>query len=128
MKSFFDRLKAALSSMWKKVPAIAVAVSSAINNLVPVVEELDTIILGPEALILNPILDKVKVGISAMKDTIQSAGSSANLTSIVGAVQGHLGELVSAAQIKNPELAAKIKAVTDIVSAEVASIHAGATA
>ena len=56
MKSFFDRLKATLSTMWHKAPAIEVAAASAINNLVPVVEQLDTIVLGPEALILNPIL------------------------------------------------------------------------
>ena len=128
MKSFFERLKAGIVSMWHKAPAIEVALASAVNNLVPVVEKLDVIILGPEASILNPILDKLKVGLSALKDTIQSAGDKANLTSIVGAVQSHLGELVAAAQIKNPELATKIKEVTDIVSVEVAAIHSGATA
>src|ERR1035437_2758204 len=125
MKSFFERLKAGIASMWHKAPAIEVALASAVNNLVPVVEKLDVIILGPEALVLNPILDKLKVGLSALKDTIQSAGDKTNLTSIVGAVQSHLGELVSAAQVKNPATAAKIKEVTDVVAAEVASIAAG---
>jgi hypothetical protein len=128
MTSFFEKLRAALSSMWKKLPAIEVAAASAINNLVPMVEQIDTIILGPEALILNPILDKIKVGISAMKTTIEGAGADPNLVSIVQSVQSNLGALVTAAQVKNPDLAAKIKAVTDIVAAEVASIHAGATA
>lgn len=126
MKSFFERLKANLASMWHKAPAIEVALASAVNNVVPIVEKLDVLILGPEALVLNPILDKLKVGLSALKDTIQSADSDANLTTIVGAVQSHLGELVSAAQVKNPDLAAKIKEVTDIVSAEVKAIHIGA--
>ena len=128
MKSFFERLLAGVESMWHKAPAIEVALASAVNNLVPVVEKLDVIVLGPEALILNPILDKVKVGLSALKDTIQSAGSNANLNSIVGAVQSHLGELVAAAQVKNTELAAKIKEVTDVVSVEVKGIYAGASA
>jgi hypothetical protein len=126
--SFLSKLKSAVSTMWKKAPAEVVALASAVNNLVPTVEKLDTIILGPEALVLNPILDKIKVGLSAMKTTIQDAGTNPNLTSIVGSVQQHLGDLVSAAQIKNPELATKIKEVTDIVSAEVGNIHAGVTA
>jgi hypothetical protein len=126
MTSFFSRLKSAIGSMWHKLPAMEVAIASAVNNLVPVVEKLDVIILGPDALILNPILDKIKVGLSALKDTIQSAGDKANLTSIVGSVQQHLGDLVAAAQVKNPALAEKIKEVTDVVAAEVTNIHASA--
>jgi hypothetical protein len=126
MKSFFERLKAVVVSMWHKAPAIEVALASAVNNLVPVVEKLDVIILGPEAATLNPILDKLKVGLSALKDTIQSAGDKANLNSIVGSIQQHIVDLVATAQIKNPDLAAKIKEVTDIVAVEVNGIHAGA--
>ena len=128
MKSFFERLLDGIHSMWHKLPAMEVALASAVNNLVPAVEKLDVIILGPEALILNPILDKIKVGLSALKDTIQSAGDKTNLSAIASAVQSHLSELLSAAQVKNPELAAKIKEVTDVVSAEVAGIYSGASA
>jgi hypothetical protein len=131
MKSFFGRLLSGIESMWKKAPAIEVAIASGVNNLVPLVEKLDTIILGPEALVLNPILDKVKVGLTALKTVNLESGlatGTANLTSITSSVQGHLTELETVAGIKNPALAEKIKEVTSIVSAEVAGIHAGVTA
>lgn len=128
MKSFFHRLLGGLASMWKHAPAIEVALASAVKNLVPLVEQLDVIILGPYSLILNPILDRIKVGLTALATVnVQSglATGTANVASITNAVQGHLAELETVAGIKDPALQAKIKEVTTIVAAEVAGIAEG---
>jgi len=125
MKSFFSALKSAIEAMWKKAPAIEVAFASALNNLVPVVEELDVIIDPAMAPELNPILDKIKVGLSALKTTIQGAGTKPNVTSIVDSVNANLGALVATAQIKNPELVAKIQEVAAIVTPAINEVAAG---
>jgi hypothetical protein len=123
--NFFKKLGAAIASMWKKAPAISVAITSTVNFIVPFVQSLDVLIAPELAPVLNPILDKVKVGISALKVTIQDATpeGQSNLTSIVGSINQHLAELVAAAQIKNPELATKIQAVATLVTGELNAIH-----
>jgi len=111
--------------MWKKAPAIEVALDSAVDDLVPVIEKLDVIIdptLAPE---LNPILDKIKVGLSALKTTIKGAGSTPSVTSIVDSVNANLTSLVTTAQVKNPELVAQIQEVAAIVTPAINEIAAG---
>jgi hypothetical protein len=127
--SFFSRLKAALASMWKHAPAVTIAVASAVNNIVPLVELLDPLILGQYAAILNPILDKIKVGLSALKTTAVDAGlgngEKANLDQIVLSIQTNLSSLVAAAQIKDPALALRIQAIAAVVATAVTGIHDG---
>ncbi len=123
--SFFSTLKADIEKMWKKAPAIEVAMASAVNDLVPVVEELDLIIdpaLAPE---LNPILDKIKTGLSALKTTIEGAGAKPNVVSIVDSVNANLGALLTTAQVSNPALVAKIQEVAAIVTPAINEVAAG---
>lgn len=119
--SFFSKLKTAIESMWKKIPAATVAMSSAINYVVPFVESLDEIIVPEFAPVLNPILDKVKVGLTALKVTVQDAGPAPTIATIVASVNTNLTALVSAAQIKDAALAAKIQAVATLVTGELAA-------
>ena len=123
--SFFSKLKAEIVSLWKKAPAVELAAASAIDYAVPFIESLDTIILPEYADELNPILDKVKVGLTAVKVTIQDAGPNANLSTIVGSINTNLTALVSAAQIKDAVLAQKIQAVATLVTGELSAISAG---
>jgi hypothetical protein len=125
MHSFFSKLKSAIETMWKKAPATEVAAASAINFIVPFVEELDIIITPELAPVLNPILDKIKVGLTALKVTIQGAstpGTPATLASIVGSVNANLTALISAAQIKDAATAQKIQAVAALVTGELNAI------
>lgn len=118
--SFFKNLIHTIENMWKKAPAAEVAMASAINYIVPFVESLDALIIPEFAPILNPILDKVKVGLSAVKSTIQgaTANGTTSLPLIVASVNANLTALVSAAQIKDQALAAKIEAVAALVTGE----------
>jgi hypothetical protein len=122
--SFFKTLLAAVESMWKKAPAASVIAASAINNIVPVIETIDTLADPSLALALNPILDKVKVGVSALKVTITTAGSSANVVSIVASINTNMAALLSAAQVKDPATAAKIEAISNLVTSELETIQA----
>ncbi len=125
MFGFFKKLGSAIASMWKKAPAASVAVASTINYIVPFVEAIDVLVVPELAAVLNPILDKVKVGVSALKVTVTDASpeGQSNAASIIGSIDTHLAELVSAAQIKDPALAAKIQAIATIVTGELNAIH-----
>lgn len=131
MLSFFKKLVAGIESMWKKAPAITVAAASAVNFCVPFIESLDLILTPELAPVLNPILDKIKVGLSALKVTVQEAQAAtekadpsltANVAAIVASVKSNLGLLESAAEIKNPDLVKKISAVATLVSGELDAI------
>lgn len=122
METFFSKLWSGVKTMWKKAPAAEVAAASAINFIVPFVESLDEIITPELAPLLNPILDKVKVGLTALKVTIQGAGPVATVNSIVASINSNLKALVAAAQIKNPALVDKIQAVDTLVTGELAAL------
>ena len=118
--SFFSKLWSEIESMWKKAPAAEVAISSAVNYVVPFVESIDVLIVPEFAPILNPILDKVKVGLSAIKATINgaTANGTTSLPLIVGSVNANLQNLIAAAQIKDQALAQKIEAIATLVTGE----------
>jgi hypothetical protein len=122
MSSFFAKLKAGIESMWKKAPSVTVAAASAVNYVVPFIESIDVLVTPELAPVLNPILDKIKVGLTALKVTVQDAGATPNLSSIVASVNTNLTALISAAQIKDAALAQKIQAVATLVTGELAAI------
>ena len=126
--SFFSKLKNLIVSMWKKAPAVEVAIASAVNYTVPFIESLDTIITPELAPELNPILDKVKTGLTALKVTIQDAATpagSATAASIIASVNKNLSALVAAAQVKDVETAQKIQEVATLVTGELSAIQQG---
>jgi hypothetical protein len=122
METFFGKLKSAIESMWKKAPAVEVAAASTINYIVPFVEELDTMVTPELAPVINPILDKVKTGFSALAVTIKGVGPAANVQTITASIKANLTALVSAAQVKDTALASKIGNVTNLIAAEVDAI------
>lgn len=122
--SFFSKLWTAVKSLWKKAPSIGVAVASAINYIVPFIEGLDEIITPELAPELNPILDKIKVGITALKVTVSDIGPNPNFTAIVTSINTNLTALIAAAQVKDAATAEKIQAVATLVTGELAAITA----
>lgn len=116
--SFFAKLKSEIASLWKKAPAEEIAVASAVNYVVPIVETLDEIITPELAPVLNPILDKIKVGLTALKVTIQDSGSSPNFASIVASIKANFSALLSASQVKDPAVLQKIQDVATLVVGE----------
>jgi hypothetical protein len=130
LKSFIISADTWLKDHFKTVPSLEVRVSSALNKLVPYVESIDTevsLAIGqPEvALIVNPILEKIKVGFAAIAVTITDATTpegSANLGSILASVNANINDLESAAQVKDEASQAKITAAIAVLSADVNGI------
>lgn len=122
--SFFSKLKSAIVSMWKKAPAAEVALASSVNFIVPFVEELDVMATPELAPIINPILDKVKTGLSALAVTIKGVGPKVNITTIASSINSNLAALESAVQIKNPATATKINGISALITAEISAIVA----
>jgi hypothetical protein len=123
--TFFEKIGSKLASMFKKAPSIEVQVSSAINYCAPFVEELDTLVDPTLAPIINPIIDKVKTGLAALAVTIQQASTptgQTNLQSIFSSLKSNLSSLESAAQVKNPENAAKFSQIVNLIIGEISAI------
>jgi hypothetical protein len=122
LKSFFTDLKNVVVSMWKKAPAAEVTLASGVNYLVPFVEEIDDLAIPTLAPIINPILDKIKVGLSALATTIKQVGPVANVQSITASLSSNFQALESAVQIKDPATATRINQIGQLVISETQSI------
>lgn len=120
--SFLTKLKTAIESMWKKAPAAEVALSSGVNFIVPFVEELDELAIPELAPIINPILDKVKTGLSALSVTIKGVGPVVNVQTITSSITSDLTALEQAVQIKDPATATKINSIAALIGGELSAI------
>lgn len=122
--SFFTKLKDAIVSMWKKAPAAEVALSSAVNFIVPFVEELDDLATPELAPVINPILDNIKTGLSALSVTIKGVGPVANVQTVGASITANLTALEQAVQIKDPATATKISSIATLINGEISAIVA----
>lgn len=124
--SFFTRLKNWLKEHLTHVPAAEVQVSSAVNYIVPFVEELDTLLDPAAALVVNPILDKVKTGLAALALTIKDASpaGTANVQSILASLATNATALETAFQVKDASTQARATSILTLISGEVSAIAA----
>lgn len=125
--TYFESLGSWLKSHFKKLPAAEVQVSSAVNYIVPFIEELDTLADPAVAVLVNPILDRIKVGLAALATTIKASSTpagQANVQSIVASLAANAGALATAFQVKDPETQKKIASILTLVSGEVSAIQA----
>jgi hypothetical protein len=124
--SFFESITNWLKTHLKKLPAIEVTVSSAVNYMVPFVEELDTLATPEIAPVVNPILDKIKTGLAALAVTITDSSPSgvANVKSILASINTNAASLEAAFQIKDPVTATKLSSIVTLITGEVSAIQA----
>ena len=120
--TFFSKLKAEIKAMWKKAPAEEVALASGVSFIVPFVEQLDELATPELAPIINPILDKIKTGLSAFSVTIKGVGPVANIQTIASSITTNLTGLEQAVQIKDPATATKINGIATLISGEIAAV------
>ena len=125
MLKFFESLESWLKSHFSKMPAIAVKVSSVVNYVVPFIEELDVLVDPAVAPLVNPILDKLKVGLGALATTISDASPSgtANVKSILASLSSNSAALLSAFQVKDPATKDRATAVINLINGEVSAIQ-----
>ena len=125
--TFFESIGSWLKAHFSKVPAAEVQISSTVNYLVPVVESLDVFVIPEAAPIVNPILDRIKVGLAALAVTIKQASSPAgktNVNSIVASLVSNATALEQAFQIKDEATAEKITATLTLIQGELNAIQA----
>lgn len=128
--TFFERLGSKLKSLFKKLPAAEVQISSTVNYIAPFLEELDTLADPELAPVVNPVIDKIKVGLAALATTItdSSASGKANVVSIAASLSTNATALESAFQVKNPATQEKVTGIIKLVSGEIAAVQAQITA
>lgn len=124
--TFFEKLGAKVKAIFKKAPSIEVQISSAVNYLAPFIEELDILVLGPEAVLVNPIIDRIKTGLAALAVTItdSSVAGKANVTSILNSINSNAASLEAAAQIKDPATQQKLSGIVNLITGEAGAIQA----
>ena len=124
VESFFEKIGSWLKSHFSKLPAWEVQVSSAVNYLVPVVEELATLVVPELAPVLNPILDKIKTGLAALATTITDASpaAQANVKSILASLQTNATALEAAFNVSDPTMQAKITGTIQLLNGEFGAI------
>lgn len=126
VETFFEKIGAWLKSHFTKTPALEVQVSSAVNYVVPFVEELDTLVAPEIAPVVNPILDKIKTGLAAVATTITdtTAAGKANVQSILASLQTNAAALESAFQVKDQATQAKVTGTIQLLNGEFSAIQA----
>lgn len=125
--TFFETVDGWLKTHFKQLPAQEVQVSSAVNYIVPFVEELDTLADPELAIIVNPILDRIKVGLAALATTIKASKTptgSANVQSIVSSLAANATALETAFQVKDPASQQKVTSTLQLISGEIQAISA----
>lgn len=127
--SFFKKIGQWLEAKFKNVPTIEVQISSAVNYCVPYVEMLDTLVAPEVAVVVNPILDKIKTGFAALAVTITGStvagGAAAAVKSIAASITINIASLESAMQIKDAATQQKITAIVTLLNGEITDIVAG---
>jgi hypothetical protein len=126
MKSFFESIGSWLKSHFKSMPSFEVQASSALNYCVPAIEAIDELVDPGLAVIVNPILDKIKTGFAAAAVTIKSASTasgSANLKSIFASILANLPALEAAMQIKDAATQAKLSAAVTLINGEITAMQ-----
>lgn len=125
VETFFESIGSWIKSHFSKLPAASVQIASAANYLVPFIESLDVLVVPEVAPIVNPILDKIKVGLAALATTASdaTAGGQANVKSILASLTSNATALEAAFQVKDPATAAKITAVVQLINGEAGAIQ-----
>lgn len=120
--AFFHKLEDEFKILFHRSPDAIIQISSTINYTVPLIEVAASVITPEYAPILNPILEKVRVGFAALSVTIKQSGTTPNALSIITSITNNLDLLTSAAQVKDPATQQKIVAAVNLVKAEAEQI------
>jgi hypothetical protein len=127
MKSFFEKLKAKIEELFTKAPAADAAAAETIRVVAPLVETLLAIEDPALEAIIAPIVTKVQAALATAAVTIQDAGPALTLQSALSSVTTNLTAIEQAAQIKSPESATKVTAITTTIAGEINAIAAAYT-
>jgi hypothetical protein len=124
--TFFESISSWLKAHFKNLPSEEVQISSAVNYIVPFVEELDDLVDPTLAPIINPIIDKIKTGLAALATTITAAktpAGTANTQSVLASLVSNATALESAFQVKDAATQTKVTSIVNLISGEFNAIQ-----
>jgi len=129
VETFFEKIGAWLKAKFKKLPSEEVQISSAVNYVAPFVEELDDLADPELAPVVNPIIDKIKVGLAALATTItdSSVAGKTNVVSIANSLASNAQALESAFQVKDTATQQKATGIIQLISGEISAIQSQLT-
>ena len=124
--TYFEELGGWLKSHFKKMPSYEVQLSSAVNYLAPFVEELDSLADPQVAVLVNPIIERIKTGLAALAVTIKQSGPSGHVSvnAILTSIAGNATALESTFAVKDQATQQRITAILQLLQGELAAMQA----
>lgn len=127
---FFTKLKDWLEVHVKRMPALEVQIASGADYLIPFVDELDDALDPAAALVVNPILDAIKVGLGALAVAITQATTPAggtNLQLIFTSLENNANTLMTAFKVKDSSLQGRVDDILTLITGEVQAMQNSVT-
>ncbi len=123
-QSFAEKIEAGFKRLFGHAPTYAGIATSTITFVAPLVLGV-TALVDPAALpVVQPIVIKIQSALAAANVVIKDAGPQATIATYLQSVTSNLGQLESAAQIKNTDQAAKLTGLVTLISGEVQALLA----
>ena len=126
--SFFTRVKTELKRLFVHAPSWEASAAATLMYLAPMVETVVTLADPAAAPWMTAMLERVQSAMAAAVVVMKDAGPTPTLVTYLNAVNADLSQVLSAAQVKDPAILAKITALVGTVSGEVNAILQEATA
>ena len=120
--SFFARVRAELKQLFVHAPSWEASAAATLTYLAPMVESVVTLTDPAAAPLVTSIIQRVQSAMAAAAVVMKDAGPTPTLVTYLNAVNSDLGQVLSAAQTKDPATLARITALVGTVTAEVNAI------
>lgn len=121
IKEFFEKVFG--STNWERIAINTLAVVG------PLLETLVALTAGePAAALVTKIVSTIQADLQTAASLItavhsgQGTGTAGQLQNLLNGIQSNLSQLLTAAEIKNPDTQAKVTAVVNTISQEVAAV------
>ncbi len=129
--TFKEKVKAEFAHLFGHVPSYAAIATSTITYVAPLVETALTFIDPVAGAASVALVGKVQGALAAANVVIKDAGPAPTVLTYLNAVQGNLQQLLTAADLKNPDEKDKyttlITALTQEVTGLIQEIDLGST-
>jgi hypothetical protein len=122
--SFFAQVKLELRKLFKQVPGWEASAAATLTYIAPLVETIVALADPAAAPAVNAIIAKVQSAMAAAAVVVKAAGPTPTLVTYLNAINGDIDQLLTAAQVKDPDTANKLKAITGTITGEINAILA----
>lgn len=126
--SFFAKVKAELKKLFTHAPGWEASAAATLTYVAPMVEAVVALVDPAVAPVVNALIAKAQSAMAAAAVVIKDAGPRPTLITYLSAVKSDIGQVESAAGIKDPVAAAKLTALIGTITEEIEAILAEVSA